>query len=141
MANFFTENSLSSEDFFEALKTACEGLIYISETDAPITPVSGPEAKAVTASLILEYIAKDGDPPVEEKNFDEFFDRLTAVQDWHGDREKEKTKKFLELRQLLEENLGDLKVFRIGRVRIDILVAGLDSGRRLAGIRTTAVET
>jgi hypothetical protein len=42
---------------------------------------------------------------------------------------------------LLEENLADLTVFRIGSIRIDIYVVGLDADGNLAGIKTKAVET
>jgi hypothetical protein len=41
----------------------------------------------------------------------------------------------------LKENLRDLKVYRIGRIEIDIYVIGIDSQNNLMGIKTKAVET
>ena len=55
--------------------------------------------------------------------------------------EKENAKKFGELYALLDERLRDLTLFRFGTIRIDIIVAGIDSEGNAAGIRTFAVET
>ena len=73
--------------------------------------------------------------------FEEFFSRLTRVQDWHAEAEKERVRRFLKLRKLLRENLKETTVLRIGRIRIDIYVVGVDRYGKLAGIRTKAVET
>ena len=50
-------------------------------------------------------------------------------------------KRFLELQKLLEENLRELKVFRIGRIQLDIFVVGIDKSGSLIGVSTKAVET
>lgn len=50
-------------------------------------------------------------------------------------------KKFLELQTLLEENLHDLKVFKLGRIRLDIYAVGIDRNGNPLGIKTQAVET
>ena len=113
----------------EAIATACEGLIYMSETDAPVLPLSGSDAKEIT------------DGPTQEISFDDFFQRLTEIKDWHGEREKERAKKFSELRKLLEENLRNLKVLRTGKIRINIYVVGTDINGHMMGVTTKAVET
>ncbi len=40
-----------------------------------------------------------------------------------------------------EKNLRDLKVFKIGKIQIDVYVVGLDAEDNLLGIETKAVET
>ncbi len=79
--------------------------------------------------------------PVEERDFAEFFKRLTEIQDWFGDEEKATAQKFAELKDLLERNLRDLKVFKIGKIQIDVYVVGLEAENNLLGIKTKAVET
>ncbi len=119
----------------------CEGLYYMSETDAEITPYTGSEAEATTKEEILSQTKSAPNTPVEERDFDEFFPRLTEIQDWFGDEEKQMVRKFTGLRDLLKNNLKDLKVFKIGKIELDVYVVGLDAENRLMGIKTKAVET
>ena len=42
---------------------------------------------------------------------------------------------------LLKENLRERKVFRIGRIRLEIFAVGLDKDGSLMGVSTYAVET
>ena len=123
------------------IKKATKGLIFISETDAEILPFFGGQAQAVTKEEILSQTKSATDAPVEERNFKEFFVRLTEIQDWFGDEEKATAQKFADLKDLLERNLRDLKVFKIGKIQLDIYVVGLDAENNLLGIKTKAVET
>ena len=141
MPNYFHENDKNFGPLFDAIRAACEGLMYISETDAPVIPFLGKACKEVTAKELLEQTGKDINEQVEERTFEEFFERLTADRDWYGEAEKARAKKFLELQKLLEESVTDRKVFRIGQIRLDIYVVGLDDADRLTGVATFAVET
>ena len=136
MTNFFTPDEKNSAPFAERLTDACSGLIYISETDAPIVPFFQAKGEA------RPDIANSGDAAdVEERSFSEFFEPLTTERDWFGEAEKKTAKRFDELRKLLEECLRDLKVVRVGRVQIDIYVIGTDAEGNTAGVQTKAVET
>lgn len=125
----------------QQIKTAAEGLWYISETDAEIFPFTGSKADAVTKENLLNQIGKPADTPVEERGFDEMLARFITIQDWFGDEEKATAEKFAALKSLLEKNLTDLKVFKIGRIEVEIYFVGLDAQGNLAGIQTKAVET
>ena len=50
------------------------------------------------------------------------------------DEEKAIAKNLPNLKKLFESNLRDLKVFKIGRVELDIYVVGLDTENILSGI-------
>ncbi len=130
------ENNLPSQ-----IKKIAENLYYTSETDAKIIPFTEKKAVAATAAELLNQIGKAENTPVEEKDFNDFFKRLTEIQDWFGDEEKATAQKFADLKNLLEKNLKDIKVFRIGKIQIDIYIVGLDADGNLAGIQTKAVET
>ena len=125
---------------FSQLESLCEGLIYVSETDAPVTAFVS-ETDSLVGGNILQQITGKMVDRIDEVSFANFFERLTIVKDWYGDREKTQAKKFLDLQKLIEENLSDLKVFRIGEIRIQIFAGGFDSRGRLMGISTNAVET
>lgn len=123
------------------IEKACGGLVYISEIDADIEPFAGSEADRVDSDTASKYAGKQAAAPIEERDFEEFFRRLTTVREWHGDAEIEKAKKFQVLYELLREDLRQIKVFRVGRVRLDIFVVGLDKYGSVAGVKTRAVET
>jgi hypothetical protein len=128
-------------DFRRRLEEACEGLIYVSETDALVEPFFSAEIEESTARELAPFVDPSKRGHVEELKFDRFFERLTRSREWQGAKEKKRAKKFSNLRELLEENLTDLKVFRFGKIRIDIFVVGVNRENKRAGVRTQVVET
>ena len=131
----------SSDNLAKMISNAVRGLSYMSETDAEITLFRGKTSTEITKNEILAQSGSEPDAPVEEKDFASFFKRLTEIQDWYGDEEKETVRKFSQLQAVLENNLRDLTVFRIGKVELKIYVVGLDEENTLLGIKTEAVET
>lgn len=125
----------------EQIKIRAEGLWYISETDAEIFPFAGSRADSVSKESLLKQIGRSADAPVEERDFDQMFERFIKIQDWFGEEEKATAEKFAALKSLLEKNLTDLKVFKVGDIERDIYFVGLDKEGNLAGIQTKAVET
>ncbi len=123
------------------IETAVANLYYTSETDAEVLPFVGKAAETVTIDEIRNQTQASPEELIEEKDFTEFFARLTTKQDWFGDEEKATAKKYTDLKNLIETNLRDLNVFKIGKIQIDIYVVGLDADNILMGIRTKAVET
>ncbi len=132
---------LPADNLIKLIGKASANLYYISETDAEILPFAGAQTDSVTKEALIAQIGKDVDIPVEERDFKEFFNNLTEMQDWFGDEEKQTARKFSKLRDLLQKNLKDLKVFKIGKIELDVYVVGLDAKGILTGIKTKAVET
>jgi hypothetical protein len=124
----------------ESIAETVAGLSYSSETDAEIIPFVGQQTDFATAEELLRQIGKT-DIKIEEKSFDEFFAPLVKIQKWFGEEERKMTEKYVRLKELLQENLIEKKVFRIGKIEIDIFVVGLDKENILRGIQTKAVET
>lgn len=123
------------------ISRACDGLVYISETDAEITSFLNERANDETHEEILSHITSGSNNDIEEIDFQFFFERLIAEKGWHGAKEKERAQKFRALKSTLEDNLSELRVFKIGRVRKEIFVVGRDKDNRLMGVRTESVET
>jgi hypothetical protein len=128
-------------DLTQQIKNASEGLWYISETDAEIFPFTGSKTDSVTKENLLKQIGKPPDTPVEERDFNQMFERFVKIQYWFGEEEKATAAKFAALKGVLEKNLTDLKVFKIGRIELDIYFVGLDKESNLAGFQTKAIET
>jgi len=60
---------------------------------------------------------------------------------WHDARQIKRAEKFEELKHLLAAELSGLKVFRMGRINVDIYILGIDQDGSIARIKTRAVET
>jgi hypothetical protein len=118
------------------IEKSTDGLTYISETDASVEPVfvDSDQAKVFLGSLGKNEKSETLEPSP-------FFDHLTTIREWFGPNETARVKKFALLEEILQSNLRDLKVIRVGRIRIDIYVVGLDADNNLVGIKTKAVET
>lgn len=135
------ETTSMENNLAEQIKKAATGLYYTSETDAEISPFAGEKAEAVTREEILNQTNNSINTLVEERDFAGFFARLTEIQDWFGDEEIATAQKFVRLKEILEKNLRDLKVFKVGKIQLKVYVIGLDTENNLAGIMTEAVET
>ena len=141
MQFFFEKENKFSIELAERIARACEGLVYISEQDAPVAVFVGRPVEALDADSIRPVTDMQDDTRIEEVEFEKFFARLTKSAAWHGKAQRVQTKKFLELQKLLEENLHDLKVFKIGAIHVHIFAVGLDNTNNVIGITTEAVET
>jgi len=135
------EKDYAAETLFKQLTEASKGIYYMSETDAQITPFIGGASNEVSKEEIIRLTGIAPDEQIEERDFAEVFERLTIIQDWFGEDETKTVAKYSELRRLLEENLKDLKVFKIGKIELDIYFVGLNQAGILMGVKTKAVET
>lgn len=123
------------------IKRIVRGLYYTSETDAEIETFVGKIAESVSLEIVILQTGAAADSKIEEINFDDFFSRLTEIQEWFGDEEKKTSAKFSQLEKILKEELKELKVYKIGQIELEIYVVGLDSNSILTGIKTKSVET
>jgi Nuclease A inhibitor-like protein len=115
-----------------------EELLFMSETDAPLTyfelsPEKSQEWPPSTGRQFLQLIGEDPEAPVEKLAPEKFFGDLRSGNE---DREDQ----VATLRALMEE-LKNLEGFRVGEVQIQIFVLGTDDTGRVAGLQTLSVET
>ncbi len=118
-----------------------DGLFYVSETDAPFTIFKGEKTEEFDGSFFKKSQKISSTKPTEEVDFEMFFEKLIIEKDWFGEKERKRMKRFIDLKNLLKENLKNLKVFRLGKIKIDIFIVGLDEENKIFGIKTNAVET
>src|SRR5262249_13962465 len=117
-----------ADQVIAALKKSTRGLLYPSETDAPFEPfVWGPGENSMASVRRLARL------PASEKgrrvSLDRFFGDLLGVDE------------FRELHTTLTNTLEGIKVYRFGSVNPDYYLVGKDRTGRLAGLKTSAVET
>ena len=129
------ENSARKMQLVRSIEDLIKSLVYTSETDASFEVFVEPEAGEFNRDLEKE------NRQIEDISCDKFFARFIKTQDWPGDNEKEMVRKFSILKEFLDSNLTDLRVFRVGRVQIDIYITGLDQDGKMVGVKTRAIET
>lgn len=133
------KNTLKGEALREVLEKVCNGLVYVSESDAEIRAILVERG----GSLSLEGFIKrsSSSDMIETRPAADFFAGLTADRPWHGDTQRERVGQFRELARIFFDNTREQRMFRVGKIRVEIFVVGYDSKGNIAGIRTEAVET
>ena len=125
-----------------ALQVATEGLLWISEIDAPFEIVQWQNLSIPFVNeQLLKLTGHSGDTSVEVIEVDDFFSAATEEQDWFGDEEKAIAKRYQEVVSALKQHLNQLKVYRMGDINIDIYIVGITESGEMIGLATQAVET
>ena len=125
------------------LEEATKGLTFQSEADEPIEPFlieAGPP-EPITPAFILKVMKHSPGTPVKTLTLEQFFEPATQEQDWHNETERQTVRRFQELVKVLEANLTDINVFKVGRTESDVYVLGRTRSGELAGVKTKVVET
>lgn len=124
------------------LTKASDGLLMPSESDAPFTPFhwTGAATRRLTIPRMLRLTGHAPDTPVEVVDLDWFFRNVAQHQPWHDPQQAADVRRFQRLERVLEQRLADVRVYRIGTIRIDAYIVGR-CGDDLAGASTVLIET
>lgn len=128
-------------DLIARFKEASAGLLYPSESDAPLHVFVWQDAAPFSPQALLASAGHDRTTPIHITDLDRFFHPVTTPQPWHGEEEQELVRRFTALRDLLKATLGDIKVYKIGAVAIDVYVVGRAADGTYCGLTTHVVET
>jgi hypothetical protein len=121
-----------TDPILKELKAAVKGLLFPSETDAPLQAFVWPGG---------------GDPPTEAAvRANAQVDKATPVEqvtlaDLARTIPEESRGAFLPLFGLLGHHLSGTTVFKVGEVELDVYVVGRTADGRYAGVKTKVVET
>jgi hypothetical protein len=129
----------SDEQIVEELREATRGLMFMSESDYAFEVVRW-DAEP-TRDFLRALTEQDASAPVEEQSAPDFFRAPASEADWKGEAELATARKFQSLVRLLEENLTDLRVFRVGEINMPVYVVGRSSSGSWLGVSTRVVET
>lgn len=139
--NFSIKDDSEMSSNLNGIARACEGLTFISEIDSAVRPVLFSHMRDASPGSLRSALQIPKIAPIETVSIEEFFEGLTTVHAWHSQEEARQVKGFARLRESLEDALVELKVFRVGRTRIDIYVLGKTGSGAVAGVHARAVET
>jgi hypothetical protein len=133
----------TSSELLEQLKKASDGLLFMSESEAPFEPFywEAVDKGTINPKSLLQKTGRPQNTPVEVVDLDCFFQVATTEQKWHSPEEHKTVKKFNDLVNTLKQNLSDIKVYRVGKRNIDVYIVGKISAENYAGVSTKVVET
>src|SRR5262249_38334616 len=122
----------------ERFDQLAEGLLFMSETDTPLTyfelsPEKSQHWPPSTAAQFLQLIGAASATPVEKLAPEKFFRDLLAGNE---DREDQVSA----LQKAMTGELRNLEGFRVGEIQINIFVLGTDDSGKVVGLRTLSVE-
>ena len=130
-----------TESIATQLKQASNGLLCLSETDAPFEVINWQTQGELTPVKLLQLTNHPPDAPLERLTVDEFFAIATQEEDWHDEEERETVKRFQNKVSVLKQNLSQLQVYRVGSIDIDAYIVGMTPSGDLMGLSTKLVET
>lgn len=119
-----------------------DDLLYPSESDEPVAYFSRewPNEQPPQLTEMAALLDRPERETITEHDPARFWELVTNDQSWYGPEEQERTRRFVELRQVLETNLTHLKYFEAGEIEVTLLLLGLN-GTQLCGVMTMAVRT
>jgi hypothetical protein len=123
------------------LERAVDGLLVMSETDAPLHPFLWPQPLPFTPEAVLTAAGLPPETSVEEIRLERFFAPRITERAGMDAADKATIARFRALQRLLTERLRDVRVYRIGRIDIQVWIVGQTEEGRIAGLTTLVVET
>lgn len=132
---------MTNDNITAQLTQASEGLLFISESDAPFEVVRWSAHGELTPAKLLQLTNHAPDAPIQVVSVDAFFAIATQEQDWHDEEEREAVQRFRQLVNVLKETLSQLQVYRVGDRTIDAYIVGVTPSGDWVGLTTQVVET
>ena len=152
------------------LREATSGMLFTSESDYHMTIFQLSPSSSMPQTITIEnaksvFISTTNIPSdihsshrqdwtsniaVEEKSLDWFFGRYTIAQDWWEPSQQAELPRWKHVLALLNQNISDVQVFRIGQANDSVLYGSIDvfilgqcqcDPLTWVGIHTISVET
>ncbi len=132
----------SDDEILAGIAEAAEGLLMMSESDHPLEPFRlGATAGEPDLARLRELAGARPDARVEVTTPETFFAVAAGEQSWKGEAELSAARRFRRLLRVLEAELSDLRVYRVGEINIAVYVLGRSPSGTWLGLSTRVVET
>lgn len=134
------------------LSKLAEGLYYVSETDAEVTPKAFKDKGNVKLKAFMKLVKKPADRPAALGSFDDEYEQMTDFDEDDEDQADD-AKRFKKLLDTFKKNVKDIRVFRIGDEwaskdrrgtisgGIHVYIVGKSKDGHLIVLETFSVET
>lgn len=118
------------------------GLLYPSESEEPVAyfTTEGPNNDPLNPGDVAELLGLPERTVVAACDPSLFWEIVTVWHPWYGPQERERTRRFNELKEWLESELSFIQYFEAGKTETTLLLVGIKEDH-LCGIKTMAVRT
>lgn len=118
-------------------------LLYPSESDEPIIPVSFGVAKnwPSTGNALKKVLGVKKGQSFKTVSNDSFWNKLFIEQDWHSQSDRENIVRYKTLKEFLELNLKDIKCCHIGKIEKTVYLIGYNHKGLIEGIKTQIIQS
>jgi hypothetical protein len=124
----------------QRIKDASAGLFYLSESDYPFEVVSLEAAINLEDALHI-LLEKRNESPIKIESLEQFLSNMTTHHSSASPEQQHTAHRFINLQQVLQEELQDVAVYLLGEVEIDAFILGRAGDRSYAGLRTKVIQT
>jgi len=131
----------SDEQIVAEIRKAVEGLYVMSESDYPFETIRWGATVALSPQYFRELHGEPPDSPVTSESLSDFPGFVMSQLSGEGNVAPAGAARYRQLVRVLQENLTDVKVYRVGRVNIPVYVVGRSPGGNWLGLSTRVVET
>lgn len=125
----------------QKIKEASEGLLYRSESDYPFEMVQLKESSTSLEQELIRSSTNVKDAKVEQVSLEHFFRNMIKVYPDASAEQEMMALKFKNLQDVLQHELQDVAIYRIGEVQVDAFIIGKLQDGTYAGLRTKIIET
>jgi hypothetical protein len=128
-------------DLVQQFKTATDGLLFMSESDYPFEIHEWDNLPQITPEYLKRIADLPADTAIEETTVDNFF--RPAVKNYEGQSEtaRSTSARYLQLVQLIHDNLTDVTVYKLGTINMPVFIAGKTKSGTWMALSTRVVET
>lgn len=133
----------SPDALLARLEEISAGLLFPSESDAPLTPFrwEAPEGTELGPEALLVTLGLPAGTRVETTTVADVLEPFTELSASPSPEDEEDAKRFRAILDLLESALQETRAYRVGEVDIDVYLLGKHPGGGWMGLKTHAVET
>jgi histidine triad (HIT) family protein len=123
------------------LADAADGLLYISEGEAPFQPVRIPGPAASAEEALRAFLKLPDGAAIETRTLERFFAHLTDRADPNDPAAQALVPRYRQLIETLRQLLPDIAVYRVGTAEIACYLIGRADDGSFPGLQTTAYES
>lgn len=118
---------MTDDELIEELRGATSGVLMMSEADHPFEVITLDGTRDLTPERLRELTDSSADARVTTQSVAEFFGAAAS--------------NYADLVRLLNEELTETQIYRVGERNVGVLIVGRASGGTLLGVTTRVVET
>lgn len=133
----------TSSDTQQQLAQLCEGWLFPSETDAPVTPfhIASAGSDPSTPENFLQVQKLPADTPIQSIEFGAYFAPRLQEREGQDPMQRETIRHLRALVEWMQANLATPRVYKVGNISYDIYALGKTADGTWEGVHTQSVET